>query len=471
MWRRGLLALAISAAGCGWDWEPTRSLAADGGTDTFADIADDVDAEDETSVDATTDGDAASDAIGDASCAPTVDLNSDPKNCGKCGNVCRDGYGCISKICGNAVSQLAAGRAHTCALRRDGSVDCWGANDRGQLGNGTYDSKTAPVKVTGLPGKPSQIAAGGDHTCARIGDKVWCWGNDGNGELGDGTPGGSSTKPVAVTGLSGATSVIAGGTFTCAMQSSGHALCWGANDKGQLGDTTTTPRSKPGAEVGGSDGIAFLGISGGPSHACGRRSSGGIAVWGDNATSQSGFASPSTQATFPTPTIGLPTDPAAMSFVTDASGIAAGGGHCCASRAAGIVICWGANDRGQLGNGLVEPGPGRKDFVEVGALPAVSPATLVAGGEHTCARASTGSVYCWGRNDVGQLGRGTSGADQPTAATVDLKNVVELVAGGEHTCARDSGGAVWCWGANDRGQLGDHSKTNRNKPVPLPDVP
>ena len=131
-------------------------------------------------------------------------------------------------------------------------------------------------------------------------------------------------------------------------------------------------------------------------------------------------------------------------FVTDASGIAAGGGHCCASRAAGIVLCWGANDRGQLGNGLVEPGPGRKDFVEVGALPAVSPQTLVAGGEHTCARASTGSVYCWGRNDSGQLGRGSSGSDQPTAAAVDLKSVVELVAGSEHTCARDSR-CQWHW--------------------------
>jgi alpha-tubulin suppressor-like RCC1 family protein len=323
-----------------------------------------------------------------------------------------------------------------------------------------------------LPGKPSQIVAKGDHTCARIGDKAWCWGNDTNGELGDGTPGGSSNKPVAVTGLSGATSIAAGGTFSCAIKTTGHATCWGANDLGQLGDTTTTARAKPGAEIGGTDGIAFLGIAGGNNHACARRSSGGIAAWGDNTFSQSGFASPSAQASFPTPTIGLPTDASGTTFVTDASAVAAGGAHCCAARAAGIVICWGANDRGQLGNGLVEPGPGRKDFVEVGALPAISPATLVAGGEHTCARASSGSVLCWGRNDYGQLGRGMSGTDQPVAATVPgLDKVVELVAGGEHTCARDSDGYVWCWGANDRGQLGDHSKSARNKPVKLPDVP
>src|SRR4051812_38793491 len=115
MWRRvaPILALWLASSGCGWNWEPTRAVsdasfdAAEADTEAEADAETDADAESGADV-----GDA-SDASPDADCTGTTDLSSDPKNCGKCGVVCRDGYACLSKVCGNTVMQLAAGRLHT----------------------------------------------------------------------------------------------------------------------------------------------------------------------------------------------------------------------------------------------------------------------------------------------------------------------------------------------------------------------
>lgn len=465
---RSVLVVAALLCGCSWDWEPARAIAADASADATLDSDSDADVG----------TDAAADALeaGDADCPATVDVTSDPNNCGKCGVVCRAGYACVSKTCGNVVTQLAAGRAHTCALRRDGSVDCWGDNSHGQLGDGTTTGRPKRAPVKGLPGKPSQLVAGGDHTCARIGGSVWCWGADTYGELGDASTASARTVPVQAIGVSTATSVDVGGTFACAILSTGHAICWGANDKGQLGDGTTTPRSKaqPDREVGSNkgtvEGLPLLSISAGPSHACSRRASGGVAFWGDNSFSQSGVAAPTTTPFFVSPTDGLPAPDG--SFIDDASAVAAGGKHCCAVRAMGVVICWGADDRGQLGDDDIAVGTGKKDFVSVVALPAASPSTLTLGDEHTCVRSTIGPVYCWGRNDLGQLGIGTTGADQSVPQQIpDLKNVIELVAGGSHTCARTSSGDVWCWGSNASGQLGDGSHSNRPKPVEPLEVP
>lgn len=124
------------------------------------------------------------------------------------------------------------GDRHGCAVVAGGTVRCWGANDLGQLGNGTTTSSLAPVVVSGLSGV-SRVSAGLTHTCAVLaGGAVRCWGSNDSGQLGDGTTTNQTTPVTAV--ASGATSVSAGEFSTCAIVT-GAALCWGGNGTGQLG--------------------------------------------------------------------------------------------------------------------------------------------------------------------------------------------------------------------------------------------
>jgi alpha-tubulin suppressor-like RCC1 family protein len=396
---------------------------------------------------------------------------------------------------------IAAGDQHTCALLADGSVACWGANASGQLGNGTRVRSAVPVAVAGLSARATQIAAGGAHTCALLENAtVQCWGDDQSGQLGDGArENRSDPTPVALPGA--AVYVAAGFSHTCVLLADRRLECWGWNTEGQLGDGTVKSRRVPGDVMGFSAPAAAIAV--GWSNTCALMAAGGVRCWGLNGGGQLGDG---TDADSAAPVI---PDGLAAGRIS----VAVGGSHACALSAKGGVKCWGRNDRGQLGNGtnldqnrpvdvaglpeeIVAVAAGRMhtcalnvfggvkcwganedgqlgngtnvdnhEPVEVVGL-AAGVVAIAAGGNHTCALGREGGLTCWGSNKYGELGDGTlENRPEPVAVAGLTAGVDSFSVGGFHTCAIAGGATLKCWGWNAYGQLGDSTPTDRATPV------
>jgi len=351
----------------------------------------------------------------------------------------------------NGVVAIAAGRSHTCAVTEGGAVKCWGANDHGQLGNGTMVNSNVPVEVSGLAGVKA-VTAGWGHTCAlTVGGGVKCWGYDLNGELGNGTSV-DSDVPVDVTGLSaGVAAIDAGDDHTCAVTGGGGLKCWGYNEFGQLGDGTKASRSVPVDSQGFAGGVA--GIAAGWGHTCVRTTGGGAKCWGDNEYGQLGDGE----------TVGgrlTPVDVTGLGY--GVLKISAEGGQSCALTTGGGVSCWGINKYGQLGDGS---GQQRNVPVQViGLTSGVSDVTV--GWNHACAVVSGGGLECWGWNYYGQLGDGTKiTRSKPVKVSRLTDGIRDIAVGWAHTCVATGLGAGKCWGSNATGQLGDGTQSNSGTPL------
>jgi hypothetical protein len=295
------------------------------------------------------------------------------------------------------------------------------------------------------------ISAGGLHTCAlRSTGAMDCWGENEFGELGDGTSA-EKTTPTAVSGLSsGVTAVSAGYVYTCALTRAHGVYCWGENLSGQLGDGTTTEKTTPTAVSGLSSGITAISAS--AEHTCALTSAGGVKCWGANESGQLGDGTTTNKAT-PTVVSGL------SSGVT---AISAGGYHTCALTSAGAVKCWGYNADGQLGDGTTT------NKITPAAVSGLSSGVtaISAGLLHTCALRGSGGLQCWGENELGQLGDGTTtNKTTPTDVSGLSSGVAAINAGYYHTCALTSVGRVKCWGYNHFGELGDGTNTNKTTPT------
>jgi len=329
---------------------------------------------------------------------------------------------------------LSSGGFFACALTAAGGVDCWGRNASGELGDGTSTDRSVPVDVLGLTSGVSAVSAGGAYACALTDHRaVACWGDNSFGELGDGSMTNSST-PVDVSALTSGVAAISSGQYAaCALMVSGGVKCWGDNGEGQLGDGSRTATSTPVDVSGLASGV--VAVSAGGSHTCALMVSGGVKCWGDNDQGQVGDGTAASTST-PVDVSGLASGVVALS---------AGSSDTCALTTVGAVKCWGYNDDGELGDGAELL---RSSFpVEMTGL-AAHAATISAAYGHACVVSVSDGVECWGDNQFGQLGDGTTVSRFTPVAVAGLRSDVSAVSAGAYdTCALTIGGAVKCWGA------------------------
>ena len=257
-------------------------------------------------------------------------------------------------------TQVATGKAHSCALTSEGVVKCWGNNEFGQLGIEKDDNKLIPTVVK-LANPAVSIAAGENHTCAADSKgQVFCWGLNSLGQLGNGSNK-NSEKPIAITSLSGQTKVVAGYDSTCSSDSTQTFRCWGAGENGNLGNGDILNQLSPTIIASGSDraslGTALSGIqdiSIGKFHSClvDRNSDSwcwgkpglNLLGWGDFAASDIYV-----RTNYVTYKSGINT---IMPSVID---ISTGYDHSCLLRRDGSIYCWGSNTSGQMGLGGTSP--------------------------------------------------------------------------------------------------------------------
>jgi serine/threonine protein kinase len=289
---------------------------------------------------------------------------------------------------GSSFARASVGGLHACALDRQGRAYCWGANDHGQLGDGSTTARSGPVAVAGDLPPFVEIAAGAQHTCALTSEgRVYCWGANDHGQLGNEGTAPRST-PVPVASDLQFQSITMGWYHGCALDISDRAHCWGSNSEAQLARITHGATRQP-RPVGG--GHRFRQLSAGANHSCGLRANGSALCWGSNDAGQLGRG-PGEGGWEPLPV--RSEEP----FRT----VVAGARFSCGIGWDGRAYCWGANGSGQLGDGTRRDRP---TPVAVEELEGV--VELDAWGSHACAGTGDGARFCWGANADGQLGDGT----------------------------------------------------------------
>jgi alpha-tubulin suppressor-like RCC1 family protein len=319
-------------------------------------------------------------------------------------------------------------------------------------------SPTAPESGPALDIKSAaalsvrQVSAGGNHTCGVTrDDRAYCWGNNREGQLGDGTTTQRLT-PVLVAGGHQFRQVSAGFGHTCGVTTDYRAYCWGDNFDGELGDGTTTDRHTPVLVAGGR---RFRQVSAGSFHTCGANLFDHAFCWGGNFRGQLGDGTTTDRLT------PVHVHARGLRFRL----VSAGNAHTCGVATDASAYCWGNNFKGQLGDGTTT-----RRLTPVAVRRGLSFRQVRAGGfAHTCGVTTNDQAYCWGLNNEGQLGIGTSGFAQrrlrPVAVLGGLQFRAVSAGNGNYTCGVTTGSLAYCWGHNGFGELGDGTTTRRLTPV------
>ncbi|MDX9719879.1 MAG: hypothetical protein RBU37_03965 [Myxococcota bacterium] len=428
----------------------------------------------------------AGDCDEDTSTGCEADFTGDLFNCGGCNQACPDNTMCMDSVCmcadnacpptGEHHDSATCSEGGTCQFACEGdweNCDGEGANGcEADLMNdadtcGSCETQCGPGGscINGECDEIVKLSAGGAHICVlREGGAVLCWGANAKGQIGNDATG-SQPLPLLIDIDDGATilDVAAGKLHSCAVTDENEVFCWGDNSERQLGCSSSTGFFKVPCAVQntGSGGTdnAITKVTAGLHHSCGITTDQAVYCWGDNQYGQLGN--------------GTSTDSSLPVRVTFGSGIklvaiSAGDWHTCAIDEDQQVWCWGRNDLGQIGSNesfttILSP----SQVVNSADEPLSGVSYVSAGRTHACA-VVTGHIYCWGNNLDGQLGLGSSGGSVSYAQAVDHTMVYQFVGtGDDHSCGISSTGAAFCWGFNASGQLGNNSTSAVDTPSPV----
>jgi len=361
--------------------------------------------------------------------------------------------------------RLSVGEETACALDSGGALYCWGLNStRFEYGVSptAQGSSPAPVRLAS-PTFAALSVGPSQHMCGLTSDHLaYCWGRGGFGELGNGSAGASGNTYTQVLGNFWST-VSVNRLTTCGVTTLGTGLCWGVNQRGEVGTSAVAIPTQAFSPVPLETNVKFKRVVSGWLHACAITTADSVMCWGDNRAGQLGLGTTDTSAhTVPTP----------IASQEKFSDLSLGAMQTCGVTLDHRALCWGQNATGQLGDGTVEsratptPVAGGLKFVAIsvgsgfaGGTSVAAPVSSQAGGSaHTCAMAESGAPYCWGWNGAGQLGDGSTTDRRTPVAVSGGLSVTTIGAGGSSTCAM-RGNAVWCWGSNRSGQLGNSSSS------------
>ncbi|MBI3073087.1 MAG: hypothetical protein HYY84_13315 [Deltaproteobacteria bacterium] len=350
---------------------------------------------------------------------------------------------------------ISAGANYSCAVTSQGGVKCWGKNKSGQLGDGKTLDRATPQDVVGLSTGIRQVSTAPNDS--------YCYRF------------GSQSGPCS---------------HTCAVTTSGGAKCWGSNRMGELGDGTFNDSLTPRDVVGLAAGVKEIAV--GTQFSCAAMSAGGVRCWGKTLGGGSSITVDAGATPIPVPQVtsvvaritadygrvymvssgrlwtwGVFSDPNPTEenrIAGDVIDVAVGDWHSCAVVDGGAVRCWGDNDSGQLGDGTTTSSVSGVVNVEGLASGVLRGA---AGGSSSCALTVSGGLLCWGSDSYGQLGN--AGVSTRSLVPVDVTGLVsgvrEVSVGSNHACAVADGGLVACWGSNVYGQGGRLRDWSADEPI------
>ena len=356
--------------------------------------------------------------------------------------------GCFFNQAEGAVDPVvAAGKWHTVAVKTDGTLWAWGANNSSQIGDGTYTNRLAPTQL-GTATNWRTIAAGDLHTVALKTDgSLWAWGINGYGQLGDGTTTDRNT-PVQIGSATNWSAVFAGNQRTFALKTDGTLWGWGANWYGKLGDGTGIDRKSP-TQIGTATNWRSIAV--GADYTMALKTDGTLWAWGFNGWD--GHLGDGTQ-----------TDrsaPIQIGTATNWSVVSAGTNHTMATKTDGTLWVWGSNVYDQHGDGSNQP---YRSPTRMGTL--TDWRATASGTYHLSFGMKTdGTLWAWGNNEYSQLGDGTNvGKSFPNQVGAGT-HWGSVVVGEWHTVGLTKDGVVWAWGENNNGQVGDGTGIRSAVPV------
>ncbi|UXR66222.1 hypothetical protein EZJ49_08165 [Bdellovibrio bacteriovorus] len=327
---------------------------------------------------------------------------------------------------------------------------CWGNPNGGRLGYPVGTQQNIPKYVAPSGVDWSYVKMGYDFSCGlSMAGEVKCWGLNNNGQLGDGTTN-LHDLPAPISGADYYSSLSVSAASACAITSSGALKCWGSNSTGVVGDGTTANRSTP---VTIDVGASYNQVSVGGTHACGVTNTGTLKCWGINTYGKLGTGD---VANYYIPTV--------IDAGTPYQSVSAGTTHTCAVTTSGQLKCWGGDDFGAIGNGAASGNVLTPSVIDAGT----SYTQVAVGEQMSCAVTNMGTVKCWGLNNNGRLGVGTTNPsiEEPTLAS--LPGPANSVSTGSGTtCAILSNGKLWCWGEGLEGELGIDNPMDSSTPVEL----